>query len=344
VALAVAAASLPTSPDAVERFYSTGVYAALQSPITRLSNLAAFALFDVLIIAVLGMWLVLAGRDLASVPATGWRRAAGRVAGRTAVWVAGLYLAFFLVWGLNYRRTPLIERLAFDEQAVTADALQSLALTAVGELNRLHAPAHEAGWLDVNAIDPVLVEALVRTDRETGGPGVVRVARPKATLLDWYFRRTATDGMTNPYLLETLVATTLLPFERPFVVAHEWSHLAGLADEGDANFVAWLACVRASPPSQYSGWLFLYSELAGAMDADVRADVAARLAAGPRGDLAAIRTRIVQQVSPRLATAGRRVYDRYLKANRVESGIASYGHVVRLVLGVRFGPDWTLAR
>jgi hypothetical protein len=145
-------------------------------------------------------------------------------------------------------------------------------------------------------------------------------------------------------LLETLVATTLLPFERPFVVAHEWSHLAGLADEGDANFVAWLACVRASPPSQYSGWLFLYSELAGAMDADVRADVAARLAAGPRDDLAAIRTRIVQQVSPRLATAGRRVYDRYLKANRVESGIASYGHVVRLVLGVRFGPDWTLAR
>ena len=61
------------------------------------------------------------------------------------------------------------------------------------------------------------------------------------------------------------MSATLLPFERPFVVAHEWSHLAGVADEGDANFLAWLACVQAPPPAQYSGWLFLYSEVAGGL-------------------------------------------------------------------------------
>jgi hypothetical protein len=43
--------------------------------------------------------------------------------------------------------------------------------------------------------------------------------------------------MTDPFFLETLVASDVLPFERPFLVAHEWSHLAGIADEGEANFV-----------------------------------------------------------------------------------------------------------
>jgi len=42
-----------------------------------------------------------------------------------------------------------------------------------------------------------------------------------------------------------------------------------------------------------------------------------------------------------VSAAGWRVYDRYLKANRVAAGAASYGEVVRLVLGVRFGTDWT---
>jgi hypothetical protein len=124
------------------------------------------------------------------------------------------------------------------------------------------------------------------------------------------------------------------------VGAHEWSHLAGLADEGDANFLGWLTCVQGSASAQYSGWLFLYSETVGAFGGPLRSDLTARLDAGPRADLAAIRARLVAEVSPTLRTAGWRVYDRYLKANRIDAGAESYAHVVELVLGVRFGPGW----
>jgi hypothetical protein len=154
-------------------------------------------------------------------------------------------------------------------------------------------------------------------------------------MLDLYFRRAGVDGMTDPFFLETLIASDLLPFERPFIVAHEWSHLAGIADEGEANFVGWLACLRASPAAQYSGWLFLYAELAQAASERDRRDVAARLGPGPRADLRAIRERILRHVSPRVSAAGWRVYDSYLKANRVEAGAASYEEVVRLVVGAR---------
>jgi hypothetical protein len=147
--------------------------------------------------------------------------------------------------------------------------------------------------------------------------------------------------MIDPYFLETLVQRGILPFERSFVVAHEWSHLAGFADESEANFVGWLTCVRGSAATQYSGWLFLYSELARAVGARDRAAVSSMLAPGPRADLNAIAMRYRQQVNPTISAVGWRVYDQYLKANRIEAGTASYDEVIRLVLGVRFGPDWT---
>jgi hypothetical protein len=37
--------------------------------------------------------------------------------------------------------------------------------------------------------------------------------------------------MTDPSSPRHSVQRELLPFERPFVIAHEWSHLAGFADE-----------------------------------------------------------------------------------------------------------------
>jgi hypothetical protein len=344
VALAVAAAWIPTPPALVERFYSLSAYVALQRPITALSNRVPFALMDALLLGVMGAWLALAIRDFARKKKRGALRTAARIVTRTIVWAAALYLIFLVAWGLNYRRMPLIEKLTFDPRAVTADSARTLALTSVDQLNGLYDAAHAAGWPAAGTIDSALADSLVRADREIGGRGLITVGRPKSTLLDWYFRRAAVDGMTDPYFLETLVSTSLLPFERPFVHAHEWSHLAGVADEGDANFLAWLTCVQSSPPSQYSGWLFLYAEVAGGLRGPARADAAARLGPGPRADLAAIRARLVQQVDRRVLAVGQVVYDRYLKANRVESGVESYGHVVRLVLGARFDPGWVPQR
>jgi len=127
----------------------------------------------------------------------------------------------------------------------------------------------------------------------------------------------------------------LLPVEEPFVIAHEWSHLAGFTDEGEANFVGWLTCLRASDAAKYSGWLFLYSQAVSALPAAERAAVDERLRPGPRRDLEQIAERVRRELQPRISAAGWRVYDRYLKVNRVEAGTASYAYVVRLVLGSR---------
>ena len=144
--------------------------------------------------------------------------------------------------------------------------------------------------------------------------------------------QSAVAGMTDPFFLETLIAGDTLPFERAHVIAHEWAHLAGITDEGEANFVGWLTCVNGSTANRYSGWLFLYSEVLDSVPRDVARELRASLGDGPREDLRAIRARYEREVSPRVAGAGWQVYDSYLKANRVEAGTASYAEVVRLIL------------
>ena len=344
VIVAIGVAIVPFPPAAVERFYSTGLYLALQPYVTSASNRVPFALFDALIAVALGAWLSMIGVDILRARRGLWGRSIVRFITRTVVWTATLYLLFLAVWGLNYRRVPLTRKLAFDPRGISPDAARVLALTSVVQANALHDRAHASGWAPAEAIDVPLARAFAGVQRQLGAARLAVPGRPKRTWLDLYFRRASVEGMTDPYFLETLVQSDLLPFERPFVVAHEWSHLAGFANEGEANFVGWLTCLNGAEPEQYSGWLFLYGEVIRAVGGRERAELSARFERGPREDLRAIAARIERQISPRLSAAGWRVYDRYLKANRVEAGAASYAEVVRLVLGVRFGPGWTPIR
>jgi hypothetical protein len=166
----------------------------------------------------------------------------------------------------------------------------------------------------------------------------------KASLLGPYFRWTSVDGMINPFGLEAIANPDLLPFELPFVAAHEWGHLAGYADESEASFIGFLTCIRAATPAAYSGWLFLYWQINSEVGIDDRRTLAAGVADGPRRDIAAIAERLRSGEVPMLRDAGWRVYDQYLKANRIEEGVRNYGLVLTLLTRARFGENWTPVR
>ena len=335
IVLAIAAAVVPLPPEAVERFYSATSYAWLQPAMTGASNLVPFALFDVACVLVGLWWVGSAVRD--GFARRRWLPVAGRLVSRTALASAAIYLAFLASWGLNYRRVPLAEKLSLDPQAVSTEAIRALAVEAVNELNARYAESLGDRPEPSSAIDPRLAEAFNDAQETLGVRYRAGPARPKHTLFDPYFRAGGVQGMTAPFFLETLVPSDLLAVEWPAVVAHEWSHLAGFADESDAGFVAWLTCLRGSPGARYSGWLFLYAEATNALPPAERAAVSQGLGPGPRDDLRAIAERWHRNVSPAVSSAGWQVYDRYLRANRVEAGTASYGQVLQLVVGTELG-------
>ena len=75
-----------------------------------------------------------------------------------------------------------------------------------------------------------------------------------------------------------------------------------------------------------------------------RARLGAALATGPRQDVNAVIARLRRGELPALQRASWKVYDEYLKANRVEAGVRSYGAVVTLILRARFENGWMPVR
>lgn len=344
LAAAVTAGAAPVRADIVERWFSAGFYPVVQRQLTPLSNAVPFAVFDLLTIAAAAATVAV----LAHGARRAWRerrwRPAGAAVGRVLTGAALAYLTFLVVWGLNYRRIPIGERIVLADEAPGAEALRALAGRTVEQLNTLHAGAHEHGWEVEPWRDAGLVAAFASVQRLLSDAPPARPGRLKGSIYGPYFRWASVDGMINPFALEVLGNPDLLPFERPFVAAHEWAHLAGYADEAEANFVGWLICLHSHPAAQYSAWLYLYWQLSGDLDPSARARVAAALAPGPRRDIERIAERVRRGQLPFVREAGWKVYDGYLRANRVEDGIRRYGAVVTLILRARFEEGWRPVR
>ena len=337
-------ASLAPVPAAwVERLYSTGTYLLGQQMVTRLSSLVGFALLD-LLVAVLAVALaVWWWRSIRRAP-HGWR-ACGAVALRTAFrtlgLAAGIYLVFLTMWGLNYRREPLTAKLDYEPARISPVALSALSSEAVSRLNRLHAgAAAEGDWPAFDELVDWLGPAFDAAQRQLGASPPAVPGRPKPTLFASYFRSAGVDAMVNPWALEVLVNDAVLPYERPFLVAHEWSHLAGYANEAEASFVGLLVCLAGDARSRYSAWLYLTPRLVQYLPRDLQAEVWAGLHDVPRADLRAIATRFARDTTPVVQRSASVVYDRFLRANRVDAGMASYGQVVDLVLGTAGTDTW----
>ena len=339
IAAAIACALIPLSPSFIERWYSTGVYPFIQRVLTPTSNLVPMAFFDPLTVGAFVLTAVAVARAIRDARRLKrWSRLLTTTV-NLATTAAAVYLVFLALWGFNYRRVPMSSRLVVDRPAPNEEAVAALGLQAVQQMNALYKAAHAAEdtapWRNEQLRTAFDTVQGYLTNAPRAVPG-----RLKQTIYGPYFRWTSVDGMVNPFALEVMANPDLLAVERPFVAAHEWSHLAGYADESEANFVGWLTCLRADESAQYSGWMYLYWQLANEVTPPMRGRLAAALEPGPRRDIDAIVERLLRGQLPALRRTSWMVYDSYLKANRVEAGIRSYGLVVTLILRARFEEGW----
>lgn len=319
----------------IDDFYSRDMYRWLQSLMTVATNILPIAVLDLLLVAVIvaigyrTIRLYHVARQRGVVDAL-WE-ATRRVLRGISVGV----ILFLWAWGFNYRRLPL-------EQAVpgiagarmTAESLQTAFADAGSLAARLRPIAESAGRYHSIAIE--LKEPMNAALRALNREPLETPSQAKYSLiLTPFFRSAGITGMMNPFGHETLVLPDLLPYERPFVLAHEWAHLSGHADEAEASAVGWLACMKGGPALAYSASLYLVQEAAAALPEDARANLFARLDAGVRADLDAITERM-RKGRPSIQRTASRVYDEYLRANRVADGTASYARALQLIVSPPF--------
>ena len=331
--LAVAAGLAPVSPEAVDAWYSERWYRGIQPLVTGTSSLVPLALLDVWIVVAVALVAWWVWRVVRAPRGQRVRQSLATLASLVSM-VSALYLVFLLAWGFNYRRLPITSTLDYSTARVSDVAVLAAAERAVDALNGLHGSAHRelTSLPNLATLRVALAPAFADAQRALGRDPFARAGRPKTSALSPFFRLATVDGMVNPLGLEVILNPDVLPVERPFVLAHEWGHLAGWARESEASFVGWLTCRASGASAQYSAWLSLYWHLRRDVSRDALSRLDRRLDAGPRRDLAAIAARLAKG-QPLVQQASWRTYDQFLKANRVPSGIKSYDEVVTLVVG-----------
>jgi len=227
------------------------------------------------------------------------------------------------MWGMNYRRATVAARVQYSEARVTDTTVARFSERIVDTLNTNVAAAHKE-TLDRDKLRAAF-EPLVR---RLGDDWDVAVAVPKTTILQPYYDAAGIGGQYSPFAFETLLNASFLPVEVPRALAHEWAHVGGFTNEGDANYIGTLACLRSNDPLiRYSGAYWTYGDLPESQRRRLRLD--------PRviADFNAGRERFLRHYKPQIFAMQWRFYDRYLRSSGVAGGVASYGQFLKLLVG-----------
>ncbi|MDP9111627.1 MAG: DUF3810 domain-containing protein [Candidatus Eremiobacteraeota bacterium] len=331
----VVAATARPSPEWVERVFSNGYYPQWEQSWGAMVHGLPFALGDLVGLGVVAALVARAVLMIRRVRSERWKPLArfvldaAAVAGVVALW-------FYAGWGWGYARAPLETRTAYTQARIGEPATIALRARAMREINRLAPLAHaQASHGIAGAWRVGLFDSWLPVVQRLGDSWRPSVNAAKPSLAGPYLQLSGVSGFINPFTLESSLAPDLLWFELPFSQAHEWSHDAGFNREDEANYIGIISCLRdANPVVQYSGWLELFFYLPPLPKYK-------QSMFGPLvwQDFAALRQRNARHVNLTLARLSWRVYNHYLTANHVASGIQNYNEVTRLLAGIPLDRD-----
>lgn len=331
IALAFFVATVPLPPHALEHAYTDRAYATLNLTFVPLANRVPFALGDLEVALVAA--LVIAGWI------AGLRRASEarwvvvlRLIAHTIALAAVITIAFNLLWGWNYRRAPVEARIDYDPSRVTPARVSAFADRIGRILNEDVGPAHQRMATESSAaMRAELARDFLPIVARLGDTWVPALTVPKTTFAERLYEMAGVGGQYDPFAFETILNASFLPFEVPRALAHEWTHVAGFGDEGDANFVGTVTCLRSTDPLiRYSAAYWTYGELPASDRRRIH------LVPAVVADFKAGNARFLRYYNPGLFTFSWTVYDRYLRTNGVAGGVVSYSHDLRLLVGTRF--------
>jgi hypothetical protein len=123
--------------------------------------------------------------------------------------------------------------------------------------------------------------------------------------------------------------------QKPFTACHELSHLRGFMNEGEANYIGWLACIHSDDEAfRRSGWIIAYTYAGNALykaDPDKFEELRKNV---PESVIRELRenNEFWDTHMTEAAEVQDKVNDAYLKSNGLEDGVESYGKVLTLML------------
>ena len=327
-------------PDAVERYYSTGIFPAIGRTLSWLFGWLPFSVAEALVWASPLLAIAWMAGAVRAARRVGWSQAIERrLAGLLAI-LCLVYFGFVALWGLNYSRRPFAAIAGLPAKPGSVDELAALCRDLISRTNalRLKVPEDAKGVMELNdTIAGTLRRASLGYARAAALYPVLagNYSAPKGVRASELWSYTAIEGVYFPFTGEANVNIAMPPSAIPAAATHEMAHQRGFAREDEANYLGYLAS-RLHPDAdfQYSGYL---SALVNALNAlrpyapDTYKQLVQTISPGVRRDLAFENAFWTKHEGP-VADVSDRVNDSYLKANMQRDGVQSYGRMVDLLL------------
>ena len=312
---------------ALSEWYIRVIYPLVATILSFVSGLFPFSLYDLFLIAAV-LWLFMRIL-LAIIRKTGFVRLLFSLLRFVTVIVAWFYFS----WGIAYFREDFHSRVKVEKVAYDNEQFKSFATRFIDHANR--------SYINIHGIDKETTrQDIESTYRRLRQPLLVAYPngkrRVKPMLFQPLYSKTGVSGYFGPFFNEIHVNNYSLDFTYPFTLAHEMAHQFGIGPESEANLYAFVVCAASNHEqvrySAYASTLryvlndvyrFLPDEYES-IYLSVRPEIMA--------DLKRNREHWLAARDESLSNAQDKVYDAYLKTNKISSGQANYSEVVALLV------------
>ncbi len=321
-------------PEFIETYYSTGLFPIL-SKITRyLFGWVPFSIGDIfylLLIIYLFRWIFKNIRRIKS----DFKHFSIDIIATLSI----VYLAFNLLWGLNYYRIPLHKKLSIETDYTTEQLIETTK-RLINKSNEMH---RKLGFADSIKIESPYNHKQIFNMTLNGYKNLAKkhpnlayspLSLKKST---WSLGLTymGYSGYYNPFTGEAQVNGLIKLHKFPVVSCHEQAHQIGYAAENEANFIAALATLNNDDEFiQYTGYIFALrycvNEIAR-RDIETYHELLKTINPGILKSYKEMRDFWKSYENP-FEVISKLFWDQFLKANNQSKGIKSYSYMVALIV------------
>ncbi|NLP45165.1 MAG: DUF3810 domain-containing protein [Peptococcaceae bacterium] len=329
-------------PEQVERYYALGFAQKVTRYLSLATGVLPFSLAELLvcllILGVLGglAWSV----SLLIRNRSGLLSCLKNLLFNLIIVCSLVYLSFQLIWGLNYNRLSFAEIADLELTEVSEKELMLLCTELVEKANgfRDGLPEDQAGILKIEEGFAELREKarqafLLASSDYHQLSGNYGLAKPVS--FSRLMSYTGITGIYIPFTGEANVNIDIPAYTLPATICHEMAHQRGFAREDECNYIAWLVCNSIEDRVfQYSGTILALNHSLNALwrvNPQNAAQLRDGLGAGVKRDLAYL-TQYWSKYEGKIEQIASDINDSYLKSNRQQDGIQSYGRMVALLL------------
>ena len=325
---------IPYFPEMVEQYYSNGLYSLLSKFERIILGKIPFSIGDILyfMLIVLGLKWLLKKRKT-------WKLEWKNNTLSILSFISVFYFFFHLLWGLNYYRQPLFEKMAIERDYSDADLL-AFTKKIIAKTNAIQNQLTKNDSAKV--VVPYSQEQLFQMNIE--GYKSLSTKYPffeyknpsiKKSLFSLPLTYMGFGGYLNPFTNEAQVNYLGPIYSFPMTTNHEMAHQMGFASESECNFIGFLASVKNDDLYiQYSGYsMALRYCLGNWQDRDVAVFKELLKTVNP-GILKNYKESELfwKQYDTIIDKGFHAFYDQFLKVNQQKDGIESYSKFVNLMV------------